>query len=228
LRLLVVSPGGLTHLLCRGSKNLAFPGDLSEPRPIKPAQSEDVEIPLLAASCLIPAGWRLRLAIAGADFPVLWPPAERFELSVDPTVILDLPVVLQPGQPLHIPPSPPLEETPVAVMRSDFDFKVVHSQGTTSFSKVVGHREQQPTGLAYDTQQHFSVFVDDEDPATTSVEARTAIELERDNWLVGCDSTMRITADRNHFHIAIHLSASEDDAVVFDRDWTNSIERRWA
>jgi predicted acyl esterase len=228
VRLQVVSPDGEAYLLCRGSKNLVFPGDLSSPEAIKPGTWREVQVSLLAVSCLIPAGWKLRLSLSGADFPILWPPAHRFTLSVDPSrSSLFLPIATETKQ-LEIVEAPPLEEAPVAVMHSHFDFKVDRNQGRARFEKTVGHREQLPTGLAYDTKQVFSVAVGDEDPISTAVEATTTIELERDEWLVGCDSTVKITADQTHFHIAVHLKASDGDTKVFERKWVESIERRWA
>ena len=53
--------------------------------PIDPNTPISVCFPLMATSAVMPAGWRLRLALSGADFPVVWPPGERFTLSVDPS-----------------------------------------------------------------------------------------------------------------------------------------------
>ena len=83
-RLLMVSPEGAAHLICRGNRNLAFPQDLSVPNRVEAGAPLTIRFPLLAASAVIPQGWRLRLALAGADFPVVWPPGERFTLTVDP------------------------------------------------------------------------------------------------------------------------------------------------
>ena len=83
-RLLVVNPEGEAHLVCRGSRNLVFPNDLSDPVPIEPGVGRQVRFPLLGSSVVVPKGWRLRLAIAGADFPVVFPPGRRFTLTIDP------------------------------------------------------------------------------------------------------------------------------------------------
>ncbi len=104
-RLVAVDPDGRGHLICRGSRNLVFPRDLTSPVPPVPGEPLEVTFPLLATSAVIPAGWRLRLALAGADFPVVWPPRERFTLTLDPArSSLSLPVVDQQArvrQPRH-------------------------------------------------------------------------------------------------------------------------------
>ena len=83
-RLLAISPSGDGHLITRGSRNLVFPDDLSTPVPIVPDTSITVRFPLLTTSAVLPAGWSLRLALSGADFPVVWPPGQRFNLTFDP------------------------------------------------------------------------------------------------------------------------------------------------
>ncbi|MBA3360910.1 MAG: CocE/NonD family hydrolase [Acidimicrobiia bacterium] len=227
MRLLVVSPAGDRHLLCRGNKNLAFPQDLSEPATIEPGAFRLVDVPLLAASAVIPAGWRIRLAISGADFPVLWPPGQRFTLSIDPASSrLVLPLLPAGGEVLEIPTSPPPPDSPVEVIDSTFDFNITRDRA--SFEKKVGHRERQPDGLVYDSAQTFLVTITDDDPATMAVEAQTTISLERGDWLVSTDSSLRITADESYFHIDIHLSAEDQHEEVFARDWSESIPRNWA
>ncbi|MGI8518483.1 MAG: CocE/NonD family hydrolase [Acidimicrobiia bacterium] len=227
VRLLVVTPEGDAHLVCRGNKNLAFPQDLSEPEPIEPDAFRLVEVPLLAASAVIPSGWRIRLAVSGADFPVLWPPGQRFTLSIDPANSrLVLPLLPAGGEILDIRPSPPLPDSPVEVIDSTSDFNITRDPAI--FEKKIGHRERQPDGLVYDSAQTFLVTVTADDPATMAVEAQTTISLERGNWLVSTDSTLRITADESYFHIDIHLSAEDQHEEIFARDWSESIPRRWS
>lgn len=229
VRLLVVSPDGDAHLLCRGSKNLAFPGDLSDPKPIERGEARMVKVPMLASSALIPAGWKLRLAVAGADFPVIWPPGDRFALKVDPTQSrLVLPVAAVEGEALDIAASPSPPESPVEVLDSQFDFKVTRVAGQSTFEKSVGHRERQPDGLIYDSSQTFTVRLADDDPLTTAVAATTQIGLERGDWQVSTTSSLDLTADRSHFRVAIHLSAFEAGTEIFTRDWSESIKRVWA
>jgi len=228
VRLLVVSPEGNAYLLCRGSRNLAFPGDLSEPEPVRAAEWRSVEVPLLAASAEIPAGWKLRVAVAGADFPIVWPPARRFTLTVDPTRSrLVLPVPVASCQRIEVASLPP-QPSPVEVLEATFDFSVTRQGSVTKFEKSVRHREKPPEGLVYQSAQTSSVSVDDENPATTVVTAVTSIDLRRDGWQVGTESTLDITADASAFYIKIHLTAREGEAVIFSRDWEEAIGRDWS
>ena len=114
-RLLAISPTGDGHLITRGSRNLAFPDELSTPLPIEPGTPISVRFPLMTTSVVLPAGWRLRLALSGADFPVVWPPGEAFTLSLDPSASrLRLPTVPVRGDEsrVSIPVPEPLPQPP--------------------------------------------------------------------------------------------------------------------
>ncbi len=121
------------------------------------------------------------------------------------------------GEILDIPGSPLPPESPVETLTSISDFKVTRDDQFVTFEKGVEHRERQPDGLFYDSRQTSHVAVAGDDPATTTVEAITTISLERRDWLVRTDSSLRITADKSHFHIDIHLSARDHQAEVFSR-----------
>ena len=52
VRLLAVSPRAEAHLICRGSRNLAFPDDLADPQTVVAGEWRLVEVPLLAAAVI--------------------------------------------------------------------------------------------------------------------------------------------------------------------------------
>lgn len=232
-RLLAVSPQGETVLLSRGNRNLAFPADLSSPVAVEPGKSATFRFPLLACSATVPKGWRLRLALAGADFPVVWPPGERFTLTVDPNrSALILPVV--PPRPsdrwLDLPEAKDLPRAPVVEVRSESIRTMKRSGESTIYRRAVGHSEQQPTrgDLVYSMDQEWTVEVTDLDPASTRVWSRCRYILEREDWSVGTDGTLEITADAGAFAVTVSLKAIHDGDQVLDRTWTESIPRSWA
>jgi hypothetical protein len=232
-RLLMVSPEGEAHLICRGNRNLAFPLDLSTSTRVEAGASMTIRFPLLAASATVPAGWRLRLALAGADFPVVWPPGERFTLTVDPDESkLLLPVV--PARPetdnlawveSEPPPSPPTF-TPF----EDRTWSVTRDQGVTTYRREIAGTEEQPerSNLTYDSRQQWEVAVADEDPATTRVWSQNEIRLERPGWKVGTIGSLEMTADAETFHLIVELKALHDGAQIWERRWDEEIPREWA
>jgi hypothetical protein len=232
-RLLIVSPDGETHLICRGNRNLAFPVDLATPIPVQAGEPITTRFPLLAASAVIPQGWRLRLALAGADFPVVWPPGETFTLSIysDRSRLL-LPVVPPRSLDMNLdwaesdpPPSPPTF-TPF----DERTWTIEREGGVTTYRRDIASTEEQPerSNLTYDSNQQWEVVVADEDPATTRVWSRNEIYLERPGWKVGTIGSLEMSADRENFHLIVELKAFHNDDQIFERRWDEQIPREWA
>lgn len=232
-RLLTVSPSGEAHLICRGNRNLAFPDDLSFPVAVEPGKSVTACFPLLAASAVIPRGWRLRLALAGADFPVVWPPGERFAVTIDPSASrLLLPVVppRNSTQDLEWQESAPPPPAPTMATSSDRAWTISHEGDTTRFRRDIESREEQPerADLIYDSQQSWEVVVGDDDPATTRVWSQNEIHLERPGWSVGTVGALEMTADAHSFYLTVELKAMHDGSLIWERRWSDQIPREWA
>lgn len=227
-RLLAVDPEGTAFLICRASRNLAFPGDLSDPRAPMPGQPFDVTFDLRATSAVIPAGWRLRLSLSGADFPIVWPPGKRFILSVDPAhSTLTLPLVSRsPGRILELPPAGAVPDAPVATTRSESEWIVSKDTGLNVYRMIRGETEVQPT-LTYSTDQWWTVSVTDDDPASTQAHTVSLAALERPGWQVATEGTIHIDA-ADVFDVTVELAASFNGKEIFRRVWSESIPRKWA
>jgi predicted acyl esterase len=232
-RLLLVSPEGDGHLICRGSRNLAFPGDLSSPVPIEANRPMRVRFPLRVTSAVIPAGWRLRLAIAGADFPIAWPPGERFTLTIDPEhsrLLLPLVPPRPAGRALTIPEPSPLPPAPVDRLETGSSWTMDRNEGLAQFSRHVVISELQPgrDDLVYDNRQRIEVTVADDDPLSVAAHATAELTLRRPDWEVRTTGSVEITADAAAFHLIIRVTAAHDGVEVWSRDRSDDIPREWA
>jgi len=232
-RLLLVSPDGESHLICRGSRNLAFPDDLAAPQPVTPGTPILVRFPLTATSAVVPVGWRLRVAIAGADFPLAWPPGQRFSLTIDPArSMLRLPLV--PPRPedriLSIPEAPAPPRPPVDRLDTSSGWTVDEEHGVTHLRKHVGLSELQPGrgDLVYDNRQRIDVSVAQDDPASVSAYSRAEVSLKRRGWEVRTTGTVDLTADATSFHLAIEATAHHNGEPVWSHTWRRDIRREWA
>ncbi len=228
-RLIAIDPEGNNHLVGRASRNLAFPRDLSEPVTPVPGEPFEVSVPLWVTSQVIPAGWRLRLALSGADFPIAWPPSKRFTLTIDPDRSrLVLPIVPERGQDriLAIPPAADLPDSPTETTRYDSAWSVTKETGAAVYRAEKGGTEVQPT-LTYDTDQWWTVSVDDDDPATTVGHTWSRSALRRPGWDVSAEGSIHIEGG-DSFLVTIDLVAHHNGEEVFRRTWAESIPRRWA
>jgi uncharacterized protein len=97
-----VFPDGTSALVARGLLNLTHRRSHSRPAPLQPGVAEPVELELHATSWVFPAGHRLRLSLAGTDWPNAVPPPAPVALTVEREgSALTLPVLSGPS------PSPP-------------------------------------------------------------------------------------------------------------------------
>jgi uncharacterized protein len=110
-----VFPDGTSALVARGFLNLTRRRSLSEPEPLAPGVAEPVDLELDATSWGFPAGRRLRLSLAGSDWPNIVPPPGPATLIVERDgSALTLPVLDRPSPapPASLPPPRPSDPDP--------------------------------------------------------------------------------------------------------------------
>ena len=108
-----VFPDGTSALVARGFLKLTRRRSLTDPEPLVPGVVEPVELELDATSWVFPAGHRLRLSLAGSDWPNIVPPPLPVTLTVERDgSALALPVLQgpSPGPPPALPPPRPHQD----------------------------------------------------------------------------------------------------------------------
>ncbi len=125
-----VFPDGTSALVTRGILNLTHRTGHDAPEPVEPGVPVEIEIELEATSWIFEPGHRLRLSLAGTDWPNVWPPPFGGSLEIDrASVELTLPVLAGPpvAPAPELPPPPPRDSAdddeagPPAVWRVDRD-----------------------------------------------------------------------------------------------------------
>jgi uncharacterized protein len=107
-----VFPDGTSTLVARGFLNLAQRRSRTDPESMRPGVVEAVEVELDATSWVFPAGHRLRLSLAGTDWPNLVPPPAPVTLTVERDgSALTLPALdgPSPSPPPSLPPHRPAD-----------------------------------------------------------------------------------------------------------------------
>ena len=93
-----VFPDGASSLVARNILNLAHRDSREEPSPLEPGHRYEITIDLEAASWTFEAGHRIRLDLAGTDWPNVWSPPEPVTLTIDRSATtLTLPVLDGPS-----------------------------------------------------------------------------------------------------------------------------------
>ena len=232
-RLSAVSPDGVGHLITRGNRNLVFPGDLAHPVPLTPGRPMTVRFPLMTTSAALPPGWKLRLALAGADFPVVWPPPAGFTLDVDPArsrVFLPTIPDRDDAGIIPIPASPPPPSPPGLVDEDRGHTRVLRDGATVTYERHRYSHQEQPerAGLSYTSDETWSISVSENDPTSTRARSDGEVTIQRAGWKVTTRGSLELTGDDANFRLVVVLSADHDDRLVFTKTWDETIPREWA
>src|SRR5262249_4524739 len=142
VKLCDVAPDGTSLLVTRGILNLTHRESHEHPTALIPGQVYPIALELSSISHVFAAGHRAWLSIAGADWPLAWPPPRRTMLTLyhdaaHPSHLV-LPVI-PPRQPELPAPVFSRPEVPVAPARSEDGLKeyTVHHNmvnGTTTLA----------------------------------------------------------------------------------------------
>jgi uncharacterized protein len=228
-----VAPDGTSALIARGILNLTRRGGLATAEAMVPGRVERVEVPLQVCGAIVPEGHRLRVAIAGADWPLAWPPPRSTILTlhhddVHPSAIR-LPIVRSLttdgpdlGQPEVL--SRMSEAIPTPAASSSV---VEQADGGWLLSLDSEDAWRLPSrGLTWWSDEHLRISIGKSDPASCRAEGRAGIRL---TYADGLDITTagRIvqSGDAERIHLVIELVVKEGDAVVLERTWRESFAR---
>ena len=234
VRLEAVAPDGSCGLLARGLLNLTRRESFSDPVPVVAGEVMAVTVPLTATGARVPSGQRLRVAVAGAAFPVAWPPPAPVVLSVfhdaERPSRLRLPTpagwapatedlgvgAADPGSAEHLDGIP-------SAWRAERD----DLAGTTILISEFGggHRFPERDGLEFAADERFRITVAD-DWATAVAEGSAAYRVA---WPAGptvaADGRLVVASDAEAFTVTASVVATEDGTVVFERTWQERIAR---
>jgi len=235
-KLCVVAPDGSSRMISQGNANPARTGAHAAKRPLTGEERRTVEVPMHPTSTVVRTGERLRLCLAGADFPELWPTPRRYTMAIHRGGIddswVDVPTVPAWAEPLPVPALQPARadlRAPDAT--GNVDLHVVHHQLGT---RVAGFETRRTLRQFVDeatiltSDHHAEVTTDAEQPWTTNLRADSRFELIRPVGAV----TARVQSLLTPFAIRATAEIDVDGQPFFRRRWSKTIdewmtESRW-
>jgi len=228
-----VFPDGTSTLVARGFLNLAQRRSRTGPEPMPPGVVETVELELDATSWAFPAGHRLRLSLAGSDWPNLVPPPGPVTLTVERDgSSLTLPVLDGPSP--SPPPSLPPPRPAATADPGDGDAQVVWRV----VRDVLGHRTEAeidhggrielPDGSVLVERYQGTVGVALDQPGLTWARGSAAYRVEWPEATVATSARLDLRGDADAFEVQLELEAREGDELRWARTWHRRIPRRLA
>jgi predicted acyl esterase len=236
-----VFPDGTSALACRGLLNLAHRNGHDAPLALEPAVPTEIEIELEATSWIFEAGHRVRLSLAGSDWPNIWPPPSGAPLDVErASVELVLPVLAGPSPfpPPELPPTtgtdthaPAAEsEQPPVVWRFEEDQIGHETRAVTSY----GSDYEAPFGARVSERYEGTVGVSVDDPADAWARGRATYRIIWPEADVRTEATLELRSDAGAYHLVLELVAEElgaeaEDATFYrERRFERTFPRRLA
>ena len=235
-----VFPDGTSALVARGLLNLTHRDGHDDPRPLEPGVPTPVEIELEATSWIFEAGHRVRLSLAGADWPNAWPPPAGGMLRVDrASVELRLPVLA--GPPVVPAPAPPPStghdahaaetdaEQPPLVWRFEHDIAAHETRAVTAYGFVYDGPHDAHVEECYEG----AVGVSPDDPGAAWARGRAEYRIAWPEATVRTEARLELRSDAETYHLTLDLFAEELDTgeaeaakVVHEQRYERTIPRR--
>lgn len=227
-KLCVVAPNGASRVISQGNRNPARLDGHAAKQPLTEGELRTVEIPMHPTSTVVPAGHRLRLCIAGADFPDLWPTPRLYKINIhrggENGSWIDIPVVPKRPDPLPAPNLQPARTDLHAPDSSgDIDLHVVHHHlGTRAagFETRRTSRHHVDTDTILTGDHHSEVTTDADRPWTTNLRADSRFELLRPFGSISA----RVQSLLTPFALQATAEIDVDGQPFFRRTWTKTID----
>ena len=223
VRLCDVAPDGTSTLVSKGILNGAHRDSHVDPAPLTPDEVYELEFNLKVISWVFPPGHRVRVAIANADFPNLWPTpypmSTKLFVDADRPSRVVLPVV--PVGTASRPYEPPaLEDRTDAggpspqdrweVTRDEMD------QTVTVFRETI---------QSWGDMERRWCTASDRDPARATIRAEGSSEVERDGRMILCNSWMMLESSADAFTISVRRELRVNGELQFEKEWADTIPR---
>lgn len=211
-----VAPDGRSTLICQGWGNAAR---LAE-QPLQPGKTYELPVGLYATSSRVSRGHRLRLVIAGADFPLLWPASHNpmFALARGPEggTRIRVPIASAPDPAQPVPAFGPRAMDDSTTWDEHHDRIVRDLTGATATFDQ-GHRQRitLQDGSTISLLEHNLSTINRSRPEDTVMQCHQEADLARPG------DPLRVVVDTVQTQEAFHVEASITLAgrPFFQRSW---------
>ncbi|MBE1283080.1 MAG: CocE/NonD family hydrolase [Rhodobacteraceae bacterium] len=231
VRLNHVHPDGASTRITYGVLNLSHRNSHATPAPLVPGDTYDVTLDLDHIAYQVPAGHRLRVAISSSYWPLIWPTPETAELS-----LLDGAIDL-PSRPAGTGDETQFDAPEAALpwqvktLREANNSRKVETDLKTGEITIVveddfGKVEDCEHGLVNGSVARERWTIHPENPLSARGWCHWTDEIERDDKKQRTEAKCEMSSDLTHFFLNATLEVYENDALVLERDLSESIPRQ--
>jgi predicted acyl esterase len=222
-----VAPNGRSALVAVGWLDLGLRESPSRRAAVRPGARYRVTVPLRATAYRVPAGHRLRLSLACADFPRIWPGPEPAELTVHHGASHVLLPVASPDRSLPEPvwgPVQPGELRGPADLGGSQRWEVRRDLGadTVTLDGTKEEHQQLDPFTRLDGRHQYQASVSARRPDAARMQSTTEVRIERP---VGA-TLVRVTTVTTRHVVAVTATITVDGSPFWSRTWSRSLPSR--
>jgi uncharacterized protein len=234
VRLSDVAADGTPIQVTAGVLNLTHRDSHTDPRPLEPGHRYRVRVAMRSCGYRFLAGHRIRLSVATAGWPVIWP-------SPLPAVH-ELHVGGESGSSLVLPTVPGFGSAPVQAFKTspprldevgggsddDPEWRVIDDvlAGTVTVSIFEGGRTDTLDGTSLYSSERHALTASDDDPARARMASAIVYRLVQDGREIGVEADGEMTSTAGEFRLSGELRVRLDGQPFFERRWDETIPRR--
>jgi hypothetical protein len=236
LRLSDIAPDGRVSRVSYQVLNLTHRDGHEHPQPLEPGTAYNVTVVMNACGHRFLPGHRIRLSIASAYWPHVWPAPYAATLTVHTNgSSLKLPVRQSEGPPLTMPPpahgprTPVTQVDPGSVKRYSVQD---HVSGETTYvteavGGVFGEGMLRFDEIGTEVSQGIkrTLTIKDDDPLSARYVLTQTFALGREGWRSRVETRAEMSSDRENFFLKGDLSAYLNGELVAERHWHQTFKR---
>jgi len=232
VRLCDLRPNGTSALITMGVFNLTHRDSFAEPTSLIPGLEFKIQFALDQIAYRLPAGHRLRIAISSSYWPLIWPSPESTELSLS-NGCLYLPI--KTGQDEASVAFEPPESSPEwqadtlrpASSTHDLVFDDNTNEHLTLIRNDFGEFKDRLHGLINGSLVSERWSIKPDDPLSACGDIHWEQTGGRDNWQWKTDASLQVKCDATNFYVTAKLSAYNNDEIIFEQNYSDTIKREF-
>jgi len=231
-RLCDLRPDGTSALITMGVLNLAHRESFETPSVLKPGVEFEVQCSQDQIAYRVPAGHRLRIALSTSYWPFVWPSPETTTLTISSACISlpvktgqqEIPVTFEPPESSPQWQAETLRESSATrKVTVDNDTKEQLTQIRNDFGEFKDLHHGLKNGSV--ASERWSIKPDD--PLSAKGDLHWEQTGGRGDWRWRTDANLQARCDATHFYVTATLKAYNNDELIFENSYSDTIERKY-
>ncbi|WP_269933416.1 CocE/NonD family hydrolase [Aminobacter sp. HY435] len=228
VRLCDVQPDGASTRITYGVLNLCHRNSHELPEDVVPGETMEIAFKLDDIAYRVASGNRLRIAVSSTYWPLVWPSPKEVTLTIHDGSI-DLPVRASgEGDEWHFEEPEAAAPWQIEALREDSHSRKVERTGGKVTLRIVddfGETRDLDHGLAVGEVAREAWSIDPADPLAAHGETHWTQTLKRDDWSVRTEAFTTMRCDGENFHLTGRIEAYENESLVFEREFSETVAR---